>query len=457
MIRVFSIQEYGDLALVNATIAILLALAKCGLTTSFVRHYATSKSTNSQQLLLTTAISGSVLVSMVIVLAYSIIILLLQTTMDSSLTKILLMAGLVILIRNLGNLFTAFFRAEERVMALNVLSLVYRVGSIATGLLLCVFIFRGLYGYLTGVILFEAFMILFIGFTFYKEAIRNIRTTSKELLYKLYFYGFPLVFFETSSLIHDSADRFLIKYFLDSAQVGIYSVGYNFSAYIQGFITAPLWMAVFPIYTKLWESEGKEATEKFLTRLLKYYLIISVFLIFLVSYLSKELIIILATEKYLPAADLIPFIISGVMISGTYHIIGAGYFLTSQTRKIALYALICAGTNIIVNLYFVPTYGILGAAFTAVISFILLTLLITINARKIITIRWPVLDVVYYLLFAGLMILVLRAIHIDNHLLDAACKSIAGTLVYGVCILMYDGEARRNVQQLLGLGRIATP
>lgn len=453
MIRVFSVQEYGDLALINATIAILLALAKCGLTTSFVRHYATYKSTKNLQLLFTTAISGSILVSLTIVLAYTLIVLLLKATMESYLVKIFLVAGLVILIRNLNNLFSAFFRAEERVMALNVLSLIYRIGSIATGLLICVFLLKGIYGYLIGVILFEGSMVLFIGITFYKEAVGGIKSTSKELLYKLYFYGFPLVFFETSSLIHDSSDRFLIKYFLDSTQVGIYSVGYNFSAYVQGLITAPLWMAVFPIYTKLWESSGKEATEAFLSRLLKYYLIVSVFLIFLVSGLSKELITILATEKYLSSADLIPFIISGVMVSGTYHIIGAGYFLTSQTRKIALYALICAGVNILLNLYFVPAYGILGAAFTAVISYVLLTLLITINARKILTIRWPFLDVLYYLIFAGVMMMTLRIIHIDNRLIDVACKLMAGTLIYTLCILAYDKDARKTVCQLLPFNR----
>lgn len=441
--RMFSIEDYGNLALVNATLVIMIGFAKCGITTSFIRHYPEFISEDKKKLLYSSALGGSVLIPLIIIICYSIAIFLLKEHIGIYLAKTLLIVGLIILFRTLESLFSSFFRAEERVITLNIVSLLYKTGSLISGILAFFILIKGLYGYFMGIVIFEAFMTAVLIIVYYRKGLLQIKTVSLNTSKMLYIYGFPLVFLEISSLINDYSDRFLIKYFLDSAQLGIYSVGYNISMYLQGLITAPLWMAVFPIYTKLWETEGRKETEKFLSQLLKYYLCIAILVLFGISLLSEELITILATKKYSGASQIIPLVTSSILIYGVSHIIGAGFHLMKQTKKIALYMVIAALLNIILNLYLIPKYGIMGAAYSTVVSYMLLTILITINSKKLLKITWPFKDIMFYLFFAIISMMVLNQINLGNKFLNLFSKSLIGLLTYSICVVIYDKKIKK--------------
>jgi O-antigen/teichoic acid export membrane protein len=443
MTRMFSVEDYGNLALVNATLVIMIGLAKCGITTSFIRHYPEFISEDKKQLLYSSALSGSVLIPLVIIICYSIAIFFLNENIGVYLTKTFLIVGLIILFRTLESLFSSFFRAEERVITLNIVSLLYKTGSLISGILAFFILIKGLHGYFIGVVIFEAFMTAVLIIGYYRKGLLQIKTISLNTFKMLYVYGFPLVFLEVSSLINDYSDRFLIKYFLDSTQLGIYSVGYNLSMYIQGFITAPLWMAVFPIYTKLWEAEGRKETEKFLSQLLKYYLCIAILVLFGISLLSEELITILATKKYSSASQIIPLVAGSILIYGVSHIIGAGFHLMKQTKKIALYTVIVACLNFILNLYLIPKYNIMGAAYSTVASYILLTILIAINSNKLLKVAWPIQDIIFYIFFSIISMMVLNQINIENKFLNLFSKSLIGLLTYSIFIIIYDKKIKR--------------
>ena len=109
-------------------------------------------------------------------------------------------------------------------------------------------------------------------------------------------------------------------------------------------------MAIFPIYTKIWEHNGEEETIQFLTIIFKYYWVVAIAVVCGVTTWSGELITILASAKYSESNRIVPFIIISVVLFGSYNITNAGFFLKNKTKRLSYYTLIAAGLNIILNL-----------------------------------------------------------------------------------------------------------
>ncbi len=449
--RILSVNEYGDFALFNATVSILLSIAKCGLSTSFIRSYAgvAAAGDDRRRQLYSSAIGISVALALSIVIVYTLAIFLLDDYFGHALTTVLLLAGLPILIRDVRDLFFAFLRAEEKVMTLSVLGLVIGFGSVITGIVFCVVLLGGLTGYIVGTITFEAVIVVALGLYFVRRGVFVPRLISPAVASKLLIFGAPLLLFDLSSLVNGYADRFLISHFLGSAQVGIYSVGYNFATYVQGLITAPLWMTIFPIYTKIWETDGPAKTAEFLNLFLNYYLALAILVIAGVTVTSRELITLLATTKFVAAASVTPLVIASVMLYGTTHITAAGFYLAKRTKTIAMLTLSCAFINILLNLFLIPSYGILGAAYATVASYLILTALITSFSRELLSVKWPLRSLAIYVSAAVVAAFVAIHVHHPNQFVSLVFKSSTITVIYAVIVLSLDHQLRDAFTRLM--------
>lgn len=435
--RILTVEEYGSLALFNATVSILLALAKCGMTTAFIRTYATVGSNDAERKqLYSSALGASLTLALIIAIGYTFVLFFLNERIGGTLTAILMFACIPIIMNDLRDLCFAFLRAEERVLTLSIVGLVLRVGSILSGIIACVALLGGLKGFVIGLIAFEALGVLLLVLSFAHRRLFSPAHVSSATMRQLVLFGAPLLLFEMSSLINDYADRFLIQYFLGAAQVGVYSVGYNFASYVQGLITSPLWMAIFPIYTKIWETDGREPTAKFLGTLLNFYLALAVLIVAAVSLTSREIIVLLASQKFEAAATVIPFVIVSVMLYGTTHLTGAGFYLAKRTRIIALLTLGCAGANILLNLVLIPQFGILGAAYSTVLSYILLTILVTVLSRNLLLVPWPIKDLLIYLIAAAIAVAATLPVSHSNLFVSFLLKGSITTVVYTLSVLV---------------------
>jgi len=174
--------------------------------------------------------------------------------------------------------------------------------------------------------------------------------------------------------------------------------------YVQQMLTTPLWMAIFPIYTRIFEEEGNAATARFLHACLKYYFLLAVPLFAGMWGFSQEIILFLAGSKYAAAAAVVPFVLCATFVHGTYHIVSAGLYLKNRTNVIGILTLVAAA-NLALNVYFIPRYGIIGAAYSTLIAHILLIIGITGSSHPLLAIPWPTLAIFTYLLVASAVLL----------------------------------------------------
>ena len=386
--RILTVEEYGHLALFTGTTTFLVALSKCGLTTSFVRSYAATPP-EKRPALYSTALAIAAGSAILVAIVSALGLWLFGGVVDPLLRSVMQLSWGFLLATTLRELLLTFLRAEERSVALSVIGFLVKLGSLLLGIVGCVTLAMGLRGFVGGAIVFEALTVASLGAYFARRHLLRPEATSTTLGRELVAYGAPLMFNEMSWTANVYAGRFVLEHYIGAAAVGIFSVGYNLAAYVLTLITAPMSMAIFPIYTKLWETQGAEATTAFLTTVLRYYVTGSALIIVTMSATGADLIALLATPRFADAALVVPYVIASVVLFGTTLIVGAGFHLLRRTRESGVLILVCAALNITANFILVPHFGMLGSATATLLSHVALTVLLSTRARKFLPVPWP--------------------------------------------------------------------
>ena len=106
------------------------------------------------------------------------------------------------------------------------------------------------------------------------------------------------------------------------------------------------------------------------------------FLAFSIALFSKEVISILFSSNYQQAYQITIIISISYFISSSSGLLNLAIYQKKKTLKMMFFVLISAVLNIILNFIFIPKYGIFGAAFTTVITFIVFFILKYFFAKK---------------------------------------------------------------------------
>ena len=184
-------------------------------------------------------------------------------------------------------------------------------------------------------------------------------------------FGLPLVPGNLSSWIVNSSDRYLIAFFLGAAAVGYYSPGYNLG-YIIYVISAPLATLLPPVLSKHYDKNNMTEVRTILTYSLKWYAGIALPCVFALSVLSKPLLLVLTTQQIAANGYLVtPFVAAGTALTGAYAVLVSIIALKKKTAVIGTIWMLSAVLNFGSNLVLIPYLGLIGAALTTFLAFLL--------------------------------------------------------------------------------------
>jgi O-antigen/teichoic acid export membrane protein len=190
-------------------------------------------------------------------------------------------------------------------------------------------------------------------------------------------YGLPLVPGSLSAWVVNSSDRYLIAFFLGAAAVGYYSPGYNLGIAI-GMVSAPLATLLPAVLAKYYDENNMADVRTILTYSLKYYVGIAVPCVFALSVLSKPLLLVLTTQQIAANGYLVtPFVAAGTALIGAYSVLVMIIALKKKTAVIGTIWLLSAVLNFGLNVVLIPYLGLVGAALTTFLAFLLAFLLTT--------------------------------------------------------------------------------
>jgi len=195
-------------------------------------------------------------------------------------------------------------------------------------------------------------------------------------------YGLPLVPGSISSWIVNSSDRYLIAFFLGTAAVGYYSPGYTAGTTIA-MVAAPLGTLLPAVLSKHYDENNIAEVRTIMTYSLKYYIGIALPCVFVLSVLSKPILLVLTTQQIATNGYLVtPFVAAGTALIGACSVTITVLALKKKTAIIGTIWILSAVLNFGLNLVLIPYLGVIGAALTTFLAFLLAFVLITIYSFR---------------------------------------------------------------------------
>lgn len=247
------------------------------------------------------------------------------------------------------------------------------VTVIFTVLFILVFRF-GIIGVFLGLML-GAFGGSFIAFIFTADFLKP--KVDKVALSKMIGFSLPLIPLSIGTYILLFIDRILIKDLLNLAQLGIYGIAYRIAS-VSGIIMTALNTASTPL---IFANYKKADTPKQLADIFKLVFFGALSITIVLSVFSSEIVWIIATPDYYPAAFLVPFLVAAGFISKFYDY-APGLYIAKKTKLISIIYLSGAALNTLLSYLLIINFQLLGAAIAAVASASVIFLVMLFFSQK---------------------------------------------------------------------------
>lgn len=450
--RMFTVEEYGVLNLISATLGLVTGIAKLGIQHSIVRFYGEIKAKKSAVAVShyrSTTLFGMIAVATLVTIVWIAVSQLIPPSWwnDERVPGLLLLTSILVIVQPVDSCLCNFLRAEERSGLLGVYRVTSRYVGLAAVLLTLFYVARDLRGFYGATIITETCGVILLFVIMSRGRHYSPRDFSPELFRRMLIFGVPMIGWELAGVTLNIGDRYVIQTLLGSGPLGIYSVGYTFCEFVQGILLSSIGQAIMPMYVRSWEENGEEATQRFLRQALHFYMMLALPVVAGLSAVGGDLLVFLASEKYHESAIIIPYVIGGMAVNGMVIIVGAGLFIHKQTLMIAGLVAVCAVLNIILNVLLVPHWGIVAAAVATLVSYLVLTLsMLWVSARRI-PISFPWASTIKFGAMSTIMYIVVTQLPGGNNLVTTfVTRIVIGALLYAIMVSTFDKQARAAIR-----------
>ena len=401
--RILNPDEFGLLDLLLAVGAIVNVTIALEITSSVGRFYSQAKNKEEKILISSTAFLFSIAVYLFFCLLLS------QTTFENwrlfnfqPTQSIIIVFSSYLFFAGCANFIDNQLRWQLMALRYAVLSTMMSLITIATTLFLMLFldlrILSVLYGMLVGNIFFSIIGILLV-----RNSLRL--RFSFRYLRKMLKHSIPLVASACFVWVSMFIDRWMISSMLGISEVGLYGVGQRIAS-VASLLTVGLSSGLMPIIYRKYKEED---TPRDIANIFLIYCGLALTIVLGSSLFSKEIVVLLASEKYLLSHSILPLVCSTIFFAQMY-IFTPGLFLNGKTDRVLLINVLGALTNIVLNFVLIGYLGLIGAALATLLSSICVFILfiyfsqkvypVPLNLSKIIVITClvvPIILIKYYL------------------------------------------------------------
>ena len=459
--RVLSLEQYGTLSFIGATLSFAVAFGKTGVQHSVVRLHApvaAGKSEFNLQQLYSTTVFGmgsSAVVAGVLLIGFAILAP--QSLIARQGVRLpLALVSILVVIQVIDSGVANLLRASERsalLMKYQVAKKYMGIGLIVAALLL---VSRSLTAFYVASIVAEGTALaVLLSHAFRGRDLIRPGYFSKPLYLQVVSYGIPMMIgYEMSGVILSMGDRYVIKAMIGDAQLGLYSAAYNMSQYIGSAIIYSFSSAMMPVYMRMASQEGREKASEFTSKSLGHYLLLVTPVIAGVSSVGPYLLTTLASDKFVAAGVVLPWVIGGMALDGLSNFLGAGLYIDRHPRLLMGLTTGSAVLNVGLNIILIPRFGIAGAAAATFIAYILICIASAIAGNRFLPVRMPWATFLRAAVASIAMYYVLSFLQFDHKLVTIAVRSVTGALVYLGLIVALDAQARAmTIKALVGVRR----
>jgi O-antigen/teichoic acid export membrane protein len=434
--RLLTPDEFGLYAMVIASVFLVNAVIFVWLRLSLLRFAGSAK--NQSQLLSTVLACFLVLVGLNAILA----LIVLPFVADGSQRNLMLFGMLLLWLTAWLDLTSDFLRAQLQPQRYGYVNLLKSVTSISVGGALA-YLGWGAWGLLVGLALATALPILVYGHKIWTGI--HLRHVDKELIQRLLRYGLPLTASVACSLVVRGSDRILLGWLLNSSVVGVYAAGYDLAQNSLEALIMIIDGAAFPLAVHALEQDGVQAAQRQLSQNITMLLTVALPAALGLAMVAPNLAhVVLGSQFQIEAAHLIPWVALAVLLSGirTYYIDHA-FLLGKNTMAQLLVLGLAAAVNVVLNLIWIPTHGILGAAWATVIAYLVSFVVGVLLARRSFPLPFPAKELIKVAGATAGMGLALWPLYTLDGITGLLLQILAGIIVYGLLLFALNGSQIR--------------
>ena len=232
--------------------------------------------------------------------------------------------------------------------------------------------------YVVSVVVSFLFSLLFFRKTFSFFGVGSKEIVKSEVVD----YSWPLMFNALLGLATVSIDSFMIGYFMDVSSVGIYNAMAPIArlTYIIPFALSAL---LVPVLVGLYVQNDEKTFSSVYNVLNSWVFKFNLPLLAFIVFFPKEMLFVLFGEQYVVGWLGLIILSLGFFIMYSFMVSREVLLALKKSKAVFYFSLVGVLLNIILNYFFVPAYGIIGAAVASVISLGLISLLIFVASYKL--------------------------------------------------------------------------
>ncbi|MFA6023158.1 MAG: flippase [Candidatus Pacearchaeota archaeon] len=359
---------------------------------------------------------------------------------NSNLEIFLQFFSFLIPISMLTNIYLPTIRAYEKISAysfiFNILQNVVKVVALILLILLGFASKSVIFSHIIGILI-----ILIAAYLFCRVKLPEIfgKSTLKEkqaVKMEFFKYSLPAMSSAIVLLIFYWIDSFSIGYFMTAKDVGFYNAAVPIAMLLY-FAPELFMQLLFPMITREYSLKNFKLIKELSKQINKWILIINVPIFIIMFFFPGTIINFLFGSQYLVAENSLRFLSLGTFIYSLAIVSNNLVSMAGKSNYILINTLITSIFNLILNFILVPKYGIVGAAFATMVSFILFTLLFMIQSYYFIGIfplRRKMLNIILTAFLSGTFLFFIKS-NIEITLFNLVIIGIIYMAIYILLIL----------------------
>jgi len=362
--RIFSPADYGVIETIVAFTSLISTFAVFGFSTAIFKYYQDLNTIERKELISTACLFRLAVASiLVIFIAIFSSAISKQLFSNVSYSNYLIIALIALPFAVVIDVAIDVCRLTFKKKYYSFMTLVQPTGLFLLVIVLVVFFKLRLSGYFLASTIVT---IMVSGIALY--AIKSDLSVffSFGMLKKLIMFGMPLMIIPISLWVTNLSNRFFLTQFVNLNETGLYAIGYKVAALLT-LVVAGFQLAFSPIaYAHYKESD---APTFFRLVFAVFNILIFGFGMFLTLF-SIEILTFLVPHNYLEGHKIVGLLSLSIIFNGAIYFVTMGISFAEKTKYVAYSHMAGALINITLNFALIPQYGMVGAAFSAMISYV---------------------------------------------------------------------------------------
>ena len=408
-----SAGDYGRIEILMSAMAVAVTLLRGGANFGFIRFYFLDKEPAYRRTLVRTVFWAQMAYStfalvICIVLAHEIAGWFGVTQngphLQGSGTSLVIATGVLLWANVNYAQMTNLFRAEQRSVAFSIATLANIAITVPLTVILVVVYKEGPLGIVVGNL--SGTLVLYLILLAYRREQLGLQF-DRTLLHALNRFGLPLMAAGLALWVTNFGDRLMLSKLLHGSyrltEVGQYSLANKISSAMVLLFTA--FQIAWPAFA--YSIEDETAAKRAYSYVLTYLMFIAAWAAIALSLFAHWIVHLLAHKPgYWPADSAIPALAYSSVFYAGFTVVTIATGRTRRTQFNWVAAALAAVLNFTLNLWLIPAYGMLGAAYATLAAYALLMVVRTWNAQKMYPVAYQWRRLAVLLLAAGSLTLV---------------------------------------------------